>query len=134
LSSTIIEDNSKANPWLSAILAWLFPGAGHIWQGRVLRGFLLGAIVWALFIIGVLLGGHLYSVFESGAGLLSYVFGVCDLGTGLLYVTSRSLEIATQEQAKLPTSEYGNVFLTIAGLLNYLLILDAFDIGVGRKP
>ena len=124
---------SVLNAWVSGLLAWLVPGAGHVWHGRVLRGFVLGASVWTLFVVGVVLGGHLYSVLESGTGLLSYVFGVCDLGTGLLYVASRSLEIATREQAHLPTSEYGNVFLTIAGLLNYLLILDAFDIGVGRK-
>jgi hypothetical protein len=32
------------------------------------------------------------------------------------------------------TYEYGNTFLLIAGLLNYLVMLDAFDISVGRKP
>ena len=132
MSST--RDNHRAaNPWLAGLLAWLFPGAGHLWHGRILKGILLGGSVWVLFIVGVLLGGHLYSILESGVGLLSYVFAVCDLGTGLLYASSRTFEIATQEQAKLPTSEYGNVFLTIAGLLNYLLVLDAFDIGVGRK-
>lgn len=31
------------------------------------------------------------------------------------------------------TYEYGNVFLIVAGLLNSLVILDAFDIGMGRK-
>ena len=31
------------------------------------------------------------------------------------------------------TYEYGNTFLLVAGLLNYLAMLDAFDIAVGRK-
>jgi hypothetical protein len=31
------------------------------------------------------------------------------------------------------TYEYGNTFLLIAGLLNYLCMLDAFDISAGRK-
>ena len=29
--------------------------------------------------------------------------------------------------------EYGNTFLMTAGLLNFLVILDAFDIAMGRK-
>jgi len=31
------------------------------------------------------------------------------------------------------TYEYGNTFLLVAGLLNYLVMLDAFDIAAGRK-
>ena len=31
------------------------------------------------------------------------------------------------------TYEYGNTYLIVAGLLNFLVILDAFDIGKGRK-
>jgi hypothetical protein len=37
------------------------------------------------------------------------------------------------EQAHLVTYEYGNTFLLVAGLLNYLVALDAFDIAEGRK-
>ena len=32
-----------------------------------------------------------------------------------------------------PTFEYGNTFLIVAGLLNCLVVLDAFDIAMGRK-
>jgi len=31
------------------------------------------------------------------------------------------------------TYEYGNCFLIVTGLLNVLVIFDAFDIGMGRK-
>lgn len=29
--------------------------------------------------------------------------------------------------------EYGNAFLIVAGLLNMLVVLDAYDIALGRK-
>ena len=29
--------------------------------------------------------------------------------------------------------EYGNTFLIVAGLLNMLVVLDAYDIALGRK-
>jgi len=31
------------------------------------------------------------------------------------------------------TFEYGNAFLIVAGLLNMLVVLDAFDVAQGRK-
>ena len=31
------------------------------------------------------------------------------------------------------TYEYGNAFIIVAGLLNMLTVLDAFDIAQGRK-
>ena len=31
------------------------------------------------------------------------------------------------------TYEYGNCFLIVSGLLNFLVILDAYDIALGRK-
>jgi hypothetical protein len=33
-----------------------------------------------------------------------------------------------------PSYEYGNTFLITAGLLNTLIVLDARDLALGRKP
>ena len=86
-----------------------------------------------MFAVGVYLGGHLYGAGDETTGLLSYVFALCDLGTGLFYFGARAAGIAVKEQPSLSTAEYGNVFLMVAGLLNYLLALDAFDIAARRK-
>ena len=45
---------------------------------------------------------------------------------------TRISEIGKGEITSL-TFDYGNVFLYGAGLLNMLIVLDAFDIAVGRK-
>lgn len=93
----------------------------------------MGGTVCAMFLIGLFLGGHLYGLFDPDEGLLSKVFGFCNLGSGLLYAGFRFAGLGVKEQAHLATSEYGNVFLMVAGLLNYLIALDAFDIRSGRK-
>lgn len=93
----------------------------------------MAATIWGMFLLGLFLGGHLYGLLDVGEGLLSKVFALCNLGTGLLYAGSRLTGLGVDEQAHLATSEYGNVFLMVAGLLNYLLALDAFDIRSGRK-
>ena len=120
--------------WLAGLLAWLLPGSGHIMLGRIGRGILLGGVIYLLYGIGLLLGGHLYGLHNvEDIGLLAYVFGLCDVGTGLLYFISLWANIGLVDQASRATAEYGNIFIMVAGLLNYLLALDVFDLAVGRK-
>jgi hypothetical protein len=126
-------NSESLTPWPYALLSLLVPGLGHIISGRFIRGALVGITIWGMFLLGIILGGHLYGLFDSGEGLLSKVFALCNLGTGLLYAGSRLAGVGVDEQAFLATSEYGNVFLMVAGLLNYLLALDVFDISSGRK-
>lgn len=119
---------------INSLAGWILPGLGHVSQGRLTRGLVLGLVVIVMFVVGVTLGGRLYSLTDTREGLLSNVFAACDLGTGVLYFLSRAAGVATSDQAELATAEYGNIFLMVAGLLNYLLMLDAFDIAVRRKP
>ena len=116
-----------------AVLGWLVPGAGHVLQGRVLKGAVGGAAILLMFTCGVLIRGHLYSVPDTSEGLLSALFGLCDMGSGLIYLVSRLAGVAVAEQPQSATAEYGSAFLMVAGLLNFIMALDAFDIGVGRK-
>lgn len=125
--------------WLIGILAWAVPGAGHLCQGRWGRALLLGGAVWAMFIAGILLGGHLFSLGgqeEGASALLRLPPMIANLGSGVLYLycwaTDTGFAEGAEQAARL-TFEYGNTFLLVSGLLNYLAMLDAFDIAVGRK-
>lgn len=130
----ISAQKSSAQGWLAGGLAWAIPGAGHFYQGHQIRGLLLGGAVFFMYLIGWLLGGHLYGLHNvSETGFLAYVFGFCDLGTGLFYLLSLASNIALEDHSQLATSEYGDRFMMVAGLLNYLCMLDAFDLAVGRK-
>lgn len=44
------------NPYWAALLAWLWPGAGHFYQGRFTKGFLFMICVLSLFFVGLALG------------------------------------------------------------------------------
>lgn len=128
-----MSHNNGFKAWGVTALAWLFPGFGHISLGRITKGLSLGSIVCALFFAGVYMGGHLQNLYNSESGILTKVFWFCNLGNGLLYLIPSYLGIAVQERPMQQYSEYGNVFLVAAGLLNYFLMLDAFDTAVGRK-
>jgi len=123
------------NPILIGIISWLFPGAGHLVQGRYIRGLIIGGSIWAMFIIALLSGGAYYPGFDFKDGQLLYLLNViAKLGNGLgaLIGFLSSVEPAPNMAAK-ATFEYGGRFLETAGLLNYLAIMDALDITFGRK-
>jgi len=123
------------NPYIVSIIAWLLPGVGHISQGRWKRGIIIGAIIWLLFTIAVLSGGANYPGFDFKDGSLLYLLNIfARFGNGLgallsfLLIAKPSANVASWA-----TFEYGGRFLEIAGLLNYLAVLDAVDIHLGRK-
>jgi hypothetical protein len=129
-----------ARAWWMAVAAWLVPGAGHYLQGRWVRGLIISLVIVGMFVIGLLFGGHLFGMggHEEGTSkLLQLPPMIANLGTGLLYLiswASNSGFSEAAEYARRSTFEYGNTFLLVAGLLNYLAMLDAFDIAAGRKP
>ena len=122
--------------WLLGVAAWAVPGLGHLLQGKWARALLLGGAVWAMFIVGLLIGGHLFRIGPNDQGfsaLLQLLPMSANFGAGLLYIGCMLTNTGFAEQAQRVTYEYGNTFLLCAGLLNYLTMLDAFDIAAGRK-
>jgi len=90
-----------------------------------------------MFVGGLLIGGHLFKMSGTDQGLsalLQLLPMSANFGAGLLYVFCWLTNTGFAEQAQLVTYEYGNTFLLVGGLLNYLAMLDAFDIAAGRKP
>jgi heme/copper-type cytochrome/quinol oxidase subunit 4 len=115
---------------LLALGAWLVPGGGHLWLGRRRKGLVFLVALTAMFAIGLALHGRLFP-FDSSEPLV-FLAAVANLAMGLPYF----LACATgfdQGQVAAVTFEYANAFLIVAGLLNMLVVLDAFDTGVGRK-
>ena len=133
-------DSAPGNPWLVGLAAWFIPGVGHLMQKKWIRAALMGGAVWGCFFIGLGMGGHMYDLSNgqsTSSTLLQIPPMIANLGTGALYIISWLLDIGFAEdlaKAARVTYEYGNTFLLIAGLLNYLVMLDAFDIAAGRKP
>ena len=139
VANRIEKDRDVPTPpraWLVGLIAWAVPGAGHFMQGRWLRGALAGGAVWLMFFAGLWLGGHMYALGggqQSFGAVLQLLPMVANVGIGLPYFVCWIANVGFAEHAQLVTYEYGNTFLLVAGLLNYLVMLDAFDIAAGRK-
>ncbi|HEU4477583.1 MAG TPA: DUF6677 family protein [Pyrinomonadaceae bacterium] len=138
----VYADAAEPTPgsaWLIGGLAWFVPGLGHLLQRKWGRGLLMGGAGWLSFFVGFAMGGHMFDLNapEGSSQILQVPPMIGNLGTGALYIVSWLLGYGfadDPQQAARATYEYGNMILLLSGLLNYLTMLDAFDIAVGRKP
>jgi hypothetical protein len=115
---------------LVCLLAWLIPGAGHLWQGRRQKGLIFLVVLPLMFLVGLQLHGRLFPLEMSDP--LVFLGAIADRGIGAPYFLARFMDAGSGIVTAV-SYEYGNTFLMTAGLLNFLVVLDAFDIGMGRK-
>jgi hypothetical protein len=112
------------------VAAWLVPGAAHLWLGRREKGLVFLIVLPLMFVIGLALDGRLFP-FDWSQPLVALA-AVADVGLGVPYVIARLIDSGAGRVISV-TYEYGNAFLIAAGLLNFLVMLDAYDIALGRK-
>ena len=115
---------------VAVLSAWLVPGLGHVYLKRPLRGLAFFALVVAAVLIGSRLEGNLYQVVPGQPLTLLATFA--SMGMGFLYFL---LRYALHYQGNIMGAgyEYGTAFLLTGGLMNLLLVLDAWDIVRGKK-
>jgi hypothetical protein len=70
------------NPATAALLSWLVPGLGQVYQGRRLKGFLFMAALLTTFTLGAWLGGGrvVYASWKPGEKRWAFV---CQAGIGI---------------------------------------------------
>ena len=142
------------DPSLAALLAWLWPGAGHIYQGRHGKAILFMVCILGTFFFGLTIGGGrvVYASFKKEDRRLPYL---CQVGVGLpalpALVQTIRMHVLEKEAALFngfmaPPQDFrpnerdelaswhaqynfkfelGTLFTMVAGLLNVLAIYDA---------
>ena len=126
-----MTEAATGNRYVAAALAWVFPGLGHFYLGRRGRALAYAVIVATTFLVGMSFEGRLYSVEQGQPLTILATFAVH--GAGLLPIAARALSGNPGGSILSVTFEYGCAFLLTAGLMNLLLLLDAWDIAMGRK-
>lgn len=115
---------------LLCLAGWAIPGAAHFWLGKRQKGTVFLVALAAMFVTGLLLKGRLFP-FDVSEPLVALA-ALANAGMGLSWIVSLMLD-AGRGVVTAVSYEYGNCFLIVAGLLNFLVVLDAFDVAVGRK-
>jgi TM2 domain-containing membrane protein YozV len=109
---------------LAALLSWILPGAGQFWLGQRGKGVLAGSAVIALFALGVAFSGG--TCVQRGEYYF-YWAGQMLLGLPAALASLAFWDAGLQEFW--PKADLGLLLATSAGLLNVLLILNAYTVG-----
>jgi hypothetical protein len=143
------------DPGWAALLAWLWPGAGHLYQRRYAKGVLFMICILTLYFFGLALGdGHVVYASWTKEDRRWHYF--CQLGVGLPALPAVGQAYRVNKKHKPPLCgglmapprqpqfndghdelaqwhnalgskfELGTLYTMIAGLLNVLAIYDAF--------
>jgi len=146
--ASTIEVVHLKDPNLAALLAWLVPGLGHLYQGRTAKGVLFMVCILATFFYGLFIsdGRAVYAWGGTDDYRLPYL---CQLCVGLpatpallqSYLVKNGKDPVLGGLMRPPTDsreldqwykelhrylELGIVYTMIAGLLNVLAIYDAW--------
>lgn len=124
------KGREKSSVALLCVAAWAVPGAAHLWLGRRQKGLTFLIALPLMFAVGLLLHGRLFP-FEPSQPLVALA-AIADVGMGVPYGLAKAAGLGGGRVVDW-SYEYGNAFLIVAGLLNLLIVLDAYDIAVGRK-
>lgn len=114
----------------ACLLAWAFPGLGHVVLGRYSRGLGFAAIVLALFVGGIALDGKVYSPVPGEP--LTYLAAAGAAGVGAPFAIAH---LTGNDEGEVTSRyhDYGNTFTLVAGLLNLLVVIDAYDVAMKRR-
>jgi len=113
-----------------AVAGWAVPGAGHLilrrW-GRAVIGFVAVAL---LAFAGLKMRGNVFPY--HGTDPFDVLGFIADAGSGVFYLLSKTVQAAGPDVSH-AAGDYGTRMIAAAGILNFLLLIDASEIASGQK-
>jgi TM2 domain-containing membrane protein YozV len=144
------------DPFVAAILGWLIPGLGHIYQGRTRKGVLFMVTILGTFFYGLFIseGRAVYASWVQGDYRYPYLCQVCvglpalpalvqtylvrngrePLFGGVMAPPANVAALNDMWKRLNRQLDLGTVYTMIAGLLNVLAIYDAYGGPVRLEP
>ena len=114
------------------IAGYFIPGLGHALQKKFSRAAVFFACILIMAWLGLYLQGRLYGPMTDDIFTFTNLKFFAEAGAGLAYwIPMWSGSGGGDPRAY--TYDYANLFLYVAGLLNMLVLIDVFDIALGRK-
>ncbi|MGC1687953.1 MAG: DUF6677 family protein [Candidatus Acidiferrales bacterium] len=138
MNATVAENppaTREISPIFVGVAAWLVPGLGHIILRRWARGIAFFAAIGGLTLMSFHLRGVVFSIFppvDPRVDPLAVLGAVGDAGTGMFYFLSHIFERSGPDISR-AAGDYGTRLFAAAGVANFLCIIDACEIAIGRK-
>jgi hypothetical protein len=116
---------------VAALAGWIVPGLGHLLLRRWSKAAVYFLCVGGLACAGLAMRGGVFG--SDAADLFDRLGFFADLGAGAFYFLAHQIQAAGPDVAH-ATGDYGTRMFAAAGMLNFLTVLEAFDIGRGGEP
>jgi hypothetical protein len=125
--TNITSDSDTLSParYAAIVAAWFVPGLGHLLLKHRGRAAIIFLCVGGLAVAGYAVRGQVYSM--RGGDMFGLMGHLAEIGLGAFYFLAHLLEPHGANTA-LVAGVYGTRFLAMAGLLNFLCVLDAWGI------
>lgn len=138
-------------PLLALVLAWLVPGAGHVYVGRTVRGAIIFLAVTLMFWAGMAMGGVMTMDYQSerwwfAADMMTGVNGVigwhnqqkvyAKINPSQQVLTDSEIDKRLRKEGVVitaPTDTISRAYCGVAGLLNVMCMFDAVMLCLMRK-
>lgn len=115
---------------LSIGLGWLVPGLGHFYMRKYRRGLIFFGAIITLFVIGLALSQWTYTNRSDFPFYLTGKYGSGTILIGQLLLTGKTpIDLSVHFHYL----EIGVLFISVAGLLNVITILNLIDVRWGRS-
>ncbi|MDK1031096.1 MAG: hypothetical protein QGD94_03740 [Planctomycetia bacterium] len=118
-----MNEGKKFPPALTLAVAWAVPGAGHLCIGQRNK-----AVVFCVLITGTLLAGWILGGCTNVAPGSLWYFAQLAAGVPTLILTPISQFVSANSPSTPlgPTRDIATLYTAIAGLLNILVLMDAY--------
>jgi hypothetical protein len=134
VDETVKSEIGKGNQLIgvvAAVAGWIVPGLGHLVLRRWSKAAVYFLCVGGLACAGLAMRGGIFGA--SAEDLFDRLGFFADLGAGVFYFLAHQIQTAGPDVAH-ATGDYGTRLFAAAGMLNFLTVLEAYDIGRGGEP
>ena len=120
------------NKLISFILAWSFPGLGHIYSGKFMKGLFFFAVLFSIYLFGLWLTNFRMVGYDDNP---YYYVGQFGSGIMVLIGSSISFEKAfPRDGFPLSFFDPGLLYVCVAGILNYVVALSMLKEDKAAEP
>jgi hypothetical protein len=128
VAAPVAPDRGRA--LLMCAVAWLLPGGGHFMLGQNRKAAIFFVVLTFMYVLGLTAGGRLFQLQLSEP--LMFLAALAEWAVALPRVTAAVGGFGSGNVVA-ASYEYGNTFIIVAGLLNAMVMLDTYDVAIGRK-
>jgi hypothetical protein len=134
----------RKNAFVALVLGWVVPGGGHVYLGQVKKGLFFFVLLAGAFVGGIAIGGYDDVAFPkpnantpandiTSRAMYRIIPAIQAMDGAVAFVSAKAAEAAERDNEYLGDYDIGVLYTVVAGLMNLIVMLDAFCLAAARR-